>query len=70
MRAVCTPLTRKWPLVYLYTRRGEATGLWVVPSSAIIAVQPDEAAPFFDPSDDKIYRYPTFYEMPEGAKNI
>ncbi len=54
----------------LYTRRGEATGLWVVPSSAIIAVQPDEAAPFFDPSDDKIYRYPTFYEMPEGAKNI
>jgi len=54
----------------LYTRRGEATGLWVVPAEAIVAVQPDEAAPFFDPSDDKVYRYPTFYEVPEGAKNI
>ena len=54
----------------LYTRRGEATALWVVPTSAIIAVQPADSGPFFDPADDKAYRYPTFYEMPEGAKNI
>ena len=54
----------------LFTRRGEATGLWVVPASEIIAVQPDDAAPFFDPSDDKVYRHPTFYEVPEGVKNM
>ena len=23
-----------------------------------------------DPSNDKVYRHPTFYIMPEGAKNI
>lgn len=54
----------------LYTRRDSTSGLWVVPSSAIISVQPEEAAPFFDPNMDKIYRHPTFYTMPEGAKNI
>ena len=29
-----------------------------------------EAGPFFDPANDKVYRHPTFYEMPEGSKNI
>jgi len=24
----------------------------------------------FDPADDKTYRHPTFYVMPEGAKYI
>ncbi|MBP6826302.1 MAG: 1,2-phenylacetyl-CoA epoxidase subunit B [Saprospiraceae bacterium] len=54
----------------LFTRRGESSGLWVVPAEAIIAVQPADSAPFFDPADDKVYRHPTFYQMPEGAKNI
>lgn len=53
-----------------YTRRGEATSIWVVPSKCISASNPDDNDMFFDPSNDKIYRHPTFYVMPEGAKNI
>jgi len=53
-----------------YTRRGEGTSLWVVPSNAIVATNPDDHEMLFDPSHDKIYRHPTFYIMPEGAKNI
>lgn len=54
----------------LYTRRNEATGLWIVPSDQIIAVSSSEAPSFFEPADDKIYRHPTFYEMPEGVKHM
>ncbi|MBX7130979.1 MAG: 1,2-phenylacetyl-CoA epoxidase subunit B, partial [Flavobacteriales bacterium] len=32
--------------------------------------RPEDAASFFDPADDKIYRHPTFYTVPEGAKYI
>ena len=53
-----------------YTRRGEGTSIWVVPSTAIKATNPDDNDRLFDPSNDKIYRHPTFYVMPEGAKNI
>jgi len=54
----------------LYTRRNEGTSIWVVPANEIVASNPDDAESFFDPSNDKIYRHPTFYEMPEGAKHI
>ncbi|MBL7764518.1 MAG: 1,2-phenylacetyl-CoA epoxidase subunit B [Chitinophagaceae bacterium] len=54
----------------IYTRRGEGRTIWVVPSSAIAATTVEDEAEFFDPSDDKIYRHPTFYVMPEGAKQI
>ena len=54
----------------LYTRRGEGTGLWVVPSEEIVAVTINEAEYFFEPIDKKIYRHPTFYNLPEGVKNM
>jgi ring-1,2-phenylacetyl-CoA epoxidase subunit PaaB len=54
----------------LYTRRDKPTGLWVVPAHEIIAVAPGDAAPFFDPSDDKVYRHPTFYEIPVEVINL
>jgi len=54
----------------IYTRRGEGTSIWVVPSNCIIASDPNDEEMLFDPSNDKVYRHPTFYEMPEGAKNI
>jgi len=54
----------------LYTRRNEGSGLWVVKAEDIVSVQAEDAESFFDPSDDKIYRHPTFYTMPEGSKNI
>lgn len=53
-----------------YTRRNEGTSIWVVPSRYIVASNPNDNAMFFDPANDKIYRHPTFYIMPEGAKNI
>lgn len=54
----------------LFTRRNEGTGLWVVRSEDIIAVQPEDAESFFEPANDKIYRHPTFYEIPDGIKHI
>ena len=53
-----------------YTRRSEGEAIWVVPSEAIVAVSAVEANSFFDSSDDKIFRLPTFYELPEGVKNM
>jgi len=54
----------------VYTRRGEGVSIWVVPSAAIVASSPDEKDPFFDPAQDKVYRHPTFYDVPEGAKHL
>lgn len=54
----------------LYTRRNEGTGLWVVKSSDIVNVPNGEEDAFFDSATDKIYRHPTFYVMPDGAKQI
>lgn len=54
----------------LYTRRGEASSLWVIKSSDIIASDPSEAGELYDPSDDKIYRHSTFYPVPDGVKNM
>jgi len=54
----------------LYTRRNEGTSIWVVPADAIAASNPDENEEFFDPSDDKVYRHPTFYTVPDGVSHI
>ena len=54
----------------VYTRRGEGVSIWVVPSSAIVANSPDKKDSFFDPALDKVYRHPTFYDVPEGAKHL
>lgn len=54
----------------VYTRRGEGTGLWVVPSKEIVAVTINEAEYFFEDADEKIYRHPTFYSLPEGVKQM
>jgi ring-1,2-phenylacetyl-CoA epoxidase subunit PaaB len=54
----------------VYTRRGEGTGLWVVPSKDIVAVSLKEAEYFFESANEKIYRHPTFYNLPEGVKQM
>lgn len=54
----------------LYTRRNEGTALWVVPSEAIVAVSASESSSFFEPATDKIYRHPTFYNLPDGVKQM
>ncbi|HEY2507575.1 MAG TPA: 1,2-phenylacetyl-CoA epoxidase subunit PaaB [Streptosporangiaceae bacterium] len=54
----------------LYTRRNEGVSIWVVQASDITASSPDEKDPFFAPSGDKVYRHPTFYEIPESVPHI
>ena len=53
-----------------YTRRNEGNGIWIVPSKEITAISIEESAYFIEPSTDKIYRHPTFYNLPEGIKNM
>ena len=54
----------------VYTRRSEGVSIWVVPSSAIVENSPDEKDSFFDPAQDKVYRHPTFYAIPDEVKNL
>ena len=53
-----------------YTRRMEGVSLWVVPSAAITASDPAEAGPLFEPAEDKVYRHPTFYSIPDHITHI
>ncbi len=54
----------------VYTRRQEGVSIWVVPSATITASEPDDKAEFFEPAADKIYRHPTFYEIPEEVGHM
>ncbi|HEX9745077.1 MAG TPA: 1,2-phenylacetyl-CoA epoxidase subunit PaaB [bacterium] len=54
----------------VYGRRGSVTSMWVVQSDAISATTPSDSGPFFEPSEDKIYRHPNFYKVPRGVKNL
>jgi ring-1,2-phenylacetyl-CoA epoxidase subunit PaaB len=54
----------------VYTRRNEGVSIWVVKSSEIVASDPEESAALFEPAKDKIYRHPTFYEIPDGVENL
>ncbi len=54
----------------VYTRRNEGVSIWVVPSASITASSPDEKDSFFEPSGDKIYRHPTFYDVAEDVPHM
>lgn len=54
----------------VYTRRLEGVSIWVVESKNITASDPDQAEALFEPAVDKIYRHPTFYELPEALKHM
>ena len=54
----------------VYTRRNEGVSLWVVKSKDIAASDPQDSDELFEPAKDKIYRHPTFYEVPDGVENI
>jgi ring-1,2-phenylacetyl-CoA epoxidase subunit PaaB len=54
----------------VYTRRKEGINIWVVEAKYITASSPDDSGAFFDPANDKIYRHPTFYSIPEGVKYL
>lgn len=52
----------------VYTRRMEGTSIWVVESKHIHATEAAEADAFFEPANDKIFRHPTFYNLPDEVK--
>ena len=54
----------------VYTRRGEGLSIWVVPSAAIVASDPGEKDMLFEPATSKVYRHPTFYEVPDDVGNM
>lgn len=53
-----------------YTRRLEGVSLWVVRSADIVASDPAQAGELFEPAADKIYRHPTFYNLPDAVKHM
>lgn len=54
----------------VYTRRNEGISIWVVESKYIHASNPDEADSFYEPANDKVYRHPTFYDLPDEVKHM
>ena len=54
----------------VYTRRSEGVSIWVVESKSIKASDPDNKDSLFEPANDKIYRHPTFYDLPDEVKHM
>ena len=54
----------------VYTRRQEGVSLWVVESKHIHASNPDDAAAMYEPANDKVYRHPTFYDIPDEVGHM
>ena len=54
----------------VYTRRQEGVSIWVVESKYIHATNPDDAEILYEPANDKIYRHPTFYDLPDAVKHM
>ena len=54
----------------VYTRRMEGVSIWVVESKHITASNPVDQEMLFDPAEDKIYRHPTFYDLPDDVKHM
>ena len=55
----------------VYTRRQEGTSVWVVRSSDITASDPGDKDMLLRPdAEDKVYRHPTFYELPESVNHM
>lgn len=54
----------------VYTRRSEGISIWVVQSNDVFASDPSEADSLYEPSDSKVYRHPTFYDVPDGISHM
>ena len=54
----------------VYTRRNEGVSIWVVEASAITASAPSDKGPYYEPSESKVYRHPTFFDIPDEVGAI
>ena len=48
----------------------EGVSIWVVRADQIVASDPDAKPEMFDPAEDKIYRHPTFYTLPDEVNHM
>jgi len=53
-----------------YTRRMEGVSIWAVRSTDIVASDPAQNGPMFEPAESKVYRHPTFYVVPDNVTHI
>ncbi|SMX51099.1 1,2-phenylacetyl-CoA epoxidase subunit PaaB [Actibacterium lipolyticum] len=49
----------------VYTRRNEGVSIWVVEAAQITASAPGDKGPLFEPANSKVYRHPTFFDIPD-----
>lgn len=49
----------------VYCRRNEGVSIWVVKSADIFASDPDASDELFETARTKVYRHPTFYDIPD-----
>ena len=54
----------------VYTRRSEGISIWVVESAQVFASEPAQAEELYEPADSKVYRHPTFYNVPDGISHM
>jgi len=54
----------------VYTRRQEGVSIWVVESKHVHATNPAKNGEVFEPAADKVYRHPTFYDLPDEIKHM
>ena len=53
-----------------YTRRNEGISIWVVPSHLITASTPNDISDALANSENKIYRHPSFYDIPDDVGHM
>ena len=51
----------------VYTRRNEGVSIWVVEASQITASSPSDKGPMYEPAQSKVYRHPTFFDIPDDV---
>jgi ring-1,2-phenylacetyl-CoA epoxidase subunit PaaB len=54
----------------VYTRRNEGVSIWVVEARHVTASSPAHKGSLFDPSQDKVYRHPSFFDIPDEAGHM
>jgi ring-1,2-phenylacetyl-CoA epoxidase subunit PaaB len=51
----------------VYTRRGEGVSIWVARAADITASSPAEKGPLYEPAESKVYRHPSFFDIPDDV---
>ena len=49
----------------MFTQEDKKVSIWVVPAEAITASSPKDSEALFDPANDKVYRHPIFFVLPD-----